>query len=74
MPFAGETEAGLLHVQPARDTRLGVADYRMGGRFQIGRPAHFLEMVIQNSIMPKKTSLPKARYSLNRKWKMSVSR
>ena len=74
MSLAGKTEAGSAEVQPARDNRLGVTDYRMGGRFQVGRPAHFLEMVIQNSLMPKKTSLPKAWYSLNRKWTMSVSR
>ena len=74
MPLAGQTEAGSAEEQPARDSRLGVTDYRMGGRFQNGRPAHFLEMVSQNSLMPKKTSLPKARHSLNRKWKMSVSR
>ena len=74
MPLAGKTEAGSAEVQPARDSRLGVTDYRMGGRFQVGRPAHFLEMVIQNSLMPKKTSLPKARYSLNRKRNLSNSR
>jgi hypothetical protein len=74
MPLAGETEAGSAEEQPARDSRLGVTDYRMGGRSQIGRPAHFLETVIQNSLMPNRTSLPKARYSLNRKWTMSVSR
>jgi len=74
MPLAGETQAGSAEEQPARDSWLGVTDYRMGGRFQTGRPAHFLEMVTQNSLMPKKTSLPKARYSLNRKWTMSVSR
>jgi hypothetical protein len=64
MPLAGETE---VRQRRTRDSRLGVTDYRMGGRSQIGRPAHFLEMVIQNSLMPKKTSLPKARYSLSRK-------
>jgi hypothetical protein len=74
MPLAGETEAGAAEEQPARDSRLGVTDYRMGGRFQTDRPAHFLEMVSQNSLMPKKTSLPKARYSFTRKWTMSVSR
>jgi len=74
IPLVGETEAGSAEEQPARDSRPGVTDYRMGGCFQTGRPAHFLEMVIQNSLMPKKTSLPKARYSLNRKWRMSVSR
>ena len=74
MPLAGETEAGSAEEQPARDSRLGVTDYRMGGRSQIGRPAHFLEMVIPNSLMPNKTSLPQARYSLNRKWKLSNSR
>jgi len=61
MPLAGETQARSHQVQPASDRRLGVTDYRMGGRFQIGRPPHFLETVIQNSLMPKKTSLPKAR-------------
>jgi hypothetical protein len=74
IPLAGETQAGSAEEQPVRDSRLGVTDYRMGGRFQTGRPAHFLEMVSQNSLMPKKTSLPKARYSINRKWTMSVSR
>ena len=81
MPLAGETESGSAEVQPARDSRLGVTDYRMGGRFQIGRPAHFLEMVIQNSLMPKKTSavrrpvdLPQARQSLNSEVDLSVSR
>jgi len=34
-------------------------------------PEHFLEMVIQNSLMPKRTSLPKARHSLNRKSNLS---
>ena len=74
MPLVGETEAGSAEVQPARDSRQGVTDYRMGGRSQIGRPALFWEIVIQNSLMPKKTSLPKARYSLNRKAKLSSSR
>jgi len=71
MPLVGQTEAGSAEVQPARDSRLGVTDYRMGGRSQIGCPALFWEMVIQNSLMPKKTSLPKARHSLNRKAKLS---
>jgi hypothetical protein len=74
MPLAGETQAGSAEEQPARDSRLGVTDYCMGGRFQTGRPAHFLDTVSQNSLMPKKTSLPKARYSRDRKWTMSVSR
>jgi hypothetical protein len=74
MMLAGETEAGTAEVQPARDTQLGVTDYPMGGHFQIGRPQYFLAMVIQNSPMPKKTSLLKARYSLNRKAKLSSSR
>jgi len=33
--------------------------------FQTGRPTHFLATVSPNSLMPKKTSLPKARDSLN---------
>jgi len=74
MPLAGETEAGSAEEQPARDSRLGVTDYRMGGRFQIGRPTHFLERVIHNSLMPEKTSLPKARHSLNYKVDLSDSR
>jgi len=71
MTLAGETE---FRRRRTRDSQLGVADCRMGGRFQIGRPEHYLAMVIQNSPMPKKTSLPKARYSLNRKAKLSSSR
>ena len=39
-----------------------------------GRAETILAMVIQNSPMPKKNSLPKARYSLNRKAKLSSSR
>jgi hypothetical protein len=73
MPLAGETEAGAAEVQPARDSWLGVTDYHMGGRSQIGHPAHFLEVVIHNSPMPEKTSLPKARYSLNRNRNLSNS-
>ena len=72
--LAGETEAGSAEVQPARDSRLGVTDYRTGGRFQIGRPAHFRETVIHYSLMPQKTSLPKARNSLNNTVEMSNSR
>jgi len=71
MQLAGETEVRQRRI---RDTRLGVTDYRMGGRSQIGRPAHSRELAIQNSLMPKKTSLPKARYSLNRKRNLSDSR
>ncbi len=68
IPLADETEA---RVRRTRDSRLGVTDYRMDGGSQTGRPAHFLEMVIHNSLMPEKTSLPKARYSLNRKRNLS---
>ena len=71
IPLAGETE---VRQRRTRDSRLGVTDYRMGGRSQIARPAHFLEMVIQSSLMPKRTSLPKARHSLNRKCNLSNSR
>ena len=74
IPLAGETEAGSAEEQPARDSRLGVTDYRRGGRFQIGCPTHFLTTVSQNSLMPKKTFLPKARDSINRKGTMSFSR
>ena len=73
MLLAGETEAGSAEAQLTRDSQPGVTDYRMGGRFQIGHPAHFFATVIQNSLMPKKTSLPKAR-SLNRKGDLSNSR
>ncbi|MHC4752967.1 MAG: hypothetical protein ACYTFW_24260 [Planctomycetota bacterium] len=74
IPLVGETEVGSAEVQPARDSQLGVTDYRMGGRIQIGCPAHFFIKVIQNSLMPKKTSLPKARQSPNRKGNVSDSR
>ena len=61
--LVGETEASSAEEQLARDSQLGVTDYRMGGRFQTGHPANFLAIVIQNSLMPEKTSLPKARQS-----------
>ena len=52
MPLVGQTE---VRRRRTRDTRLGVTDYRMAGRSQIGRPEHSLAMVIQSSPMPKKT-------------------
>ncbi len=61
-------EVGSAEVQPARGSQLGVTDYRMGGRFQTDHPTCFPAMVIQNSLMPKKTSLPKARILLIVKW------
>jgi len=74
MPLAGQTEAGSAEVQPARDSRLGVTDYRWGGPLRTARPTPSPTMVIQNSPMPKKTSLPKARLSPNRKMDLSNSR
>jgi hypothetical protein len=62
--LVGKMEVGSAEVQPARDSQLGVTDYRMGGRFQTDHPTHFPTMVIQNSLMRKKTSLPKARILL----------
>ena len=72
--LVGETEASSAEEQLARDSQLGVTDYRMGGRFQTGHPTHFLAIVIQNSLMPEKTSLPKARQSLNYEVDLSNSR
>ena len=50
---AGETIVGSAEVQPARDNQPGVTDYRWGGSFRI--PTQPLKMVIQSSLMPKKT-------------------
>jgi len=73
IPLAGETEAGSAQVQPARDSQLG---HR---RNVVAAVSHSRDCCIRQDIseispMPKKTSLPKARYSLNRKGKMSNSR
>ncbi len=63
IPSAGETEAGSAEEQPARDSRLGVMDYRRGGRPQADRPAHFHKRESRTPLCLKKTSLPKAMYS-----------
>jgi len=55
IPLVGETEVGSAEAQLTRDSQPGVTDYRTGGRFPTGHPAHFFTMVIQNSLMPKKT-------------------
>ena len=55
MSLADETEAGSVEVQPARDNQPGVTDYRWGGSFRTARPTLSATMVIQNSLMPKKT-------------------
>jgi len=73
MLLAGETEAGSAEEQPARDSRLG---YRRNvvAAVSHSRDCRIRQNISEISLMPKKTSLPKARYSLNRKWTMSVSR
>ena len=53
MPSAGQTQAGSVEVQPARDNQPGATDYRWGGSLRI--PTHPLKMVIQNTPMPQKT-------------------
>ncbi len=58
---ADEMDVSAAEEQLTRDSRLGVTDYRMGGRFQTCHPTRFVTMAIQNSLMPKKTSLPRAR-------------
>jgi len=70
----GQTEVGSVEVQPTRDSQLGVTNYRWPGQYQTARPALAPTMVIQNSLMPKKTSLPKARLSLNCEMNLSNSR
>ena len=74
MPPSGETEVGSVEVQPTRDNQLGVTDYRWGGLFRTACPTLSATTVIQSSPMPKKTSLPKARLSLNRETDLSNSR
>jgi len=48
-------EVGSVKVQPARDNQLGATDYRWPGPFCTARPTLSPTMVIQNSLMPKKT-------------------
>jgi len=73
IPLAGETEAGSAEVQPARDSQLGHRR-NVVAAVSHSRDCHIRQDISEISPMPKKTSLPKARYSLNRKGKMSNSR
>jgi hypothetical protein len=66
----GETEVGTAEVQPARDSQLG---YRRNVAAAVSqtRDCHISQDISAISPMPKKTSLPKARLSLNRKKDLS---
>ena len=55
IPLAGETETSSAEEQPARDSQPGVTDYHAGGSLRAHRPTQRPRMVIQNSLVPKKT-------------------
>ena len=58
----GVNDYGQAHVDQLSGS--DVIFGRDSGRFQTCHPTRFFTMVIQNSLMPKKTSLPRARTRL----------
>ena len=63
MILVGQTEAGSVEVQPARDSRLNATNCRWGGS-SICHPILRVERTIHSFVMPKKNLIkvpPKAR-------------
>ena len=63
IPLVGEMEAGSAEVQPARDSQLKATNCRGEGSFTLAVPFYQGPETTQSFLMPKKTSLPKARLS-----------
>ncbi len=61
--LVGETEAGSAEVQPARDSQLGCRRNVLAVVSQM-RDCRVSQDISEISLMPKKTSLPKARILL----------
>ena len=54
MILVGQTEAGSVEVQPARDSRLNATNCRWGGSY-ICHPILRVLPIIWSIVMPKKT-------------------
>ena len=74
MLSAGETEATSAEEHLARDNQPKATNCRWGGQLYTCPPLLTAPKTIQSFLMPKKTSLPKARLSLNGKVDLSNSR
>jgi hypothetical protein len=74
MLSAGETEATSAEEHLARDNQPKATNCRWGGQLYTCHPLLTAPKTIQSFLMPKKTSLPKARLSLNGKVDLSNSR
>ena len=74
IPLVGETEAGSAEVQPARDNQLKATNCRWDGSYTPAIPFYKGQRQFRAFLCLKKTSLLKARLSLNRKEDLSNSR
>jgi len=73
IPLVGETEAGSAEVQLARDSQLKATNCRWGGSYTPAIP-FYEQGQFRAFLCLRKTSLPKARQSLNNKVDLSNSR
>ncbi len=61
IPLVGQTEVGSAEVQPTRDSQLKATNCRWDGSYTPAVPFYQESKTIQSFLMPKKTSLSKAR-------------
>jgi hypothetical protein len=71
MPLVGETDAGSAEVQPARDSQPKATNCLRDGSYTPAIPFYKLQRQFGALICLKKTSLPKAGQSLNKKVDLS---
>jgi hypothetical protein len=74
MQLVGQTEASSAEEQLARDNQLKATNCRRDGGEISAFPFYSHTTTIQSFAIPKKTSLPKARLSLNCETVLSNSR
>ena len=74
IPSVGQTEAGSAEVQPARDSQLKATNCRWDGSLTPAIPFYEFQRQFRTLLCLKKTSLPKARQSLNNEVDLSNSR
>ena len=64
MALVGKTDASYAEEQLARDSQLKATNCRWDGSYTPAVPFYQESKTIQSFLMPKKTSLPKARILL----------
>jgi hypothetical protein len=74
IPLADETEASSAEEHLARDNQPKATKDRGGWQLNSCHPLLPAAKTIRSFLMPKKTSLPKARYSFNGETDLSNSR